>query len=73
MGYSSSQGCDRLIERSRAVKTQPKAKHGRGCMNDLNGVVGAIIVVALIIIISVVSARRRQSKAEVGEQQSDVS
>jgi hypothetical protein len=42
-------------------------------MNDLSGVVGAIIVVALIIIISVVSSRRRQSKAEVGEQHSDVS
>ena len=50
-----------------------KAKHGRGCMNDLSGVVGAIIVVGLIIIISVVSSRRRQSKAEVGEQQSDAS
>ena len=42
-------------------------------MNDLSGVVGAIIVVGLIIIISVVSSRRRQSKAEVREQQSDVS
>ena len=62
-----------MIERSRAVKKQSKAKHVRGCMNDLSGVVGAIIVVGLIIIISVVSARRRQSKAEVGEQQSDVS
>ena len=62
-----------MIERSRAVKTQSKAKHGRGCMNDLSGVVGAIIVVGLIIIISLVSSLRRQSKAEVGEQQSDVS
>ena len=62
-----------MIERSRAVKNKSKAKHGRGCMNDLSGVVGAIIVVGLIIIISVVSSLRRQSKAEVGEQQSDVS
>ena len=42
-------------------------------MNDLSGVVGAIIVVALIIIISLVSSGRRQSKAEAGEQHSDVS
>ena len=62
-----------MIERSWAVKKQSKGKHGRGCMNDLSGVVGAIIVVGLIIIISVVSSRRRQSKAEVREQQSDVS
>ena len=61
------------MKRSRAVKNQSRVKHGRGCMNDLSGVVGAIIVVGLIIIICVVSARRRQSKAEVGEQQSDVS